>query len=812
MAKAAHRDDKKSLLALTCDEMEQRLAASGDDPELRAYFGDEVYADLKLKLKSPRGTRATRAVGPRVLILHGIMGSLLGRPRWGWDAIWLNPEAIVQGQLSKLSLNRPPGTSDVKTLDVLPLYYTALRIWLRDAGMNADFFAYDWRQSVEDLGWQLEAALAKDPATQISLVAHSMGGLVSRSAVKINGPGIHKVNRIVMLGTPNFGSFVPAQVLCVQYPFVNDVIALDVTQSNVDLTRQVFSSFPSLYQMLPSHAPGRYVQQDMFDSTVWPGQIPKLDTRLLADARIVQSGLPADDPRFRLIAGVDQETVTSVEKGNASTFAFNVTNEGDGTVPVFLAKLTEITPTWYVKESHGGLPRNREVGEAVIEILQSAEGKTTVLPNSWGSTRGAKVSRRKLEIRSTSEKRDGSTLTNADKQRLLESVFGPRPATPSSSAPPDVPPTAIPPKDGGASDTPPPGTPSSMMDGDDGRQQFGGIVVGRRKRRLEIVLAHGSIADVPANAYVLGLFEGVTPSGAADALDQRSNGLIRDFYTRHVIDGALGKVSLVPTNCTALMSDMVAFVGLGGFGDFTPDRQLVGAASVIKTLVKLRVPDFATVLIGETMCAHGGDEDRSASEALKQLLKGFLVGLRDSDSEHLLHRIVFCVHDLDKYESLKGQFYGLAATKLFDDIELVFDEMKVKPLVQDTDRRDARSATAALPGEDDSPSYLMATDYSRDPNTAGLKFAFLTASGRGSLPSATVEIDRKELDALLDKFDPDVGLTSQDNLTKLGDQLARRLFPDDFVAKLVALDDIKQAKPLRLVHDAPTSVIPWEAL
>ncbi len=790
MAKASRRNGKKSLLELTCDEMERRLAAPGEDPELRAYFGDDVYVDLKSKVREQRATRAARITGPRVLILHGIMGSLLGRPRWGWDAIWLNPVAIAQGQLSKLSLSRPPGTTDVKTLGVLPLYYAALRVWLRAVGMNADFFPYDWRQSVEVLGRQLEATLAQDAAASISLVAHSMGGLVSRAAVKLNGSGIQKVHRIVMLGTPNFGSFVPAQVLCVQYPFVNKVIALDVTQTNDNLTRHVFSSFPSLYQMLPSPAAGRYEQQDMFDRKHWPRKIPKLDTGLLRASRKIQADLPVDDPRFRLIAGVDQETVTSVGPGSEQTFDFFTTNEGDGTVPLFLAQLTDHTPTWYVKENHGGLPRNRQVVDAVIDILTSADGQTSVLPDRWMATRAAATTRRKLVVRSTSEKRDVSQLTRADQQELLETVFGPRIV--STAVLPTLP-------------TPP-------GNGDDRRQQFGGIVVGRRQRRLEIVLAQGSIADVPASAHVLGLFEGVTPTGAADALDRRTNGLIRDFYTRHVIDGALGKVSLVPTNCTALMSGLVAFIGLGPFGDFTPDRQLVGAASVVKTLIKLRIPDFATVLMGETMSAREGAEDRGAFEALRQLLKGFLAGLRDSDSEHLLRRIVFCVYDPQKYEALKGEFYGLAATKLFEGIELVFDEMKVTPLVQDRGPEDRRTATAGLPGEDDSPSYLMTTDYSLDPKQAGFKFAFLTASGRGSLPSASATIDRKQLEALLNQFDPDVGLRSAEDLKRLGDQLARLLFPDEFITQLAALEDIQEGRPLRLVHDAATSKIPWEAL
>ncbi len=55
-------------------------------------------------------------------------------------------------------------------------------------------------------------------------------------------------------------------------------------------------------------------------------------------------------------------------------------------------------------------------------------------------------------------------------------------------------------------------------------QKFGGLVVGRRRRRLEIVIANGSIADVPASTYVLGIFQGVAPSGAAYSVDQRSKG------------------------------------------------------------------------------------------------------------------------------------------------------------------------------------------------------------------------------------------------------------------------------------------------
>lgn len=781
------------MLRLTSDEVERRLARPGDDPELREYLGPEVYGDLKGRLRGANSRRMralTRTAAPRVLILPGIMGSTIGRPRLGWDAIWLNPEAIGQGQLSKLSLNRPPGTTDVRAIDVLPMYYTALRVRLRDVGMNADFFAYDWRLSVMDLAKLLEAQLAKESAASISLVAHSMGGLVCRAAVKLNGPGIRKVKRIVMLGTPNFGSFVPAQVLNVQYPFVNNVIAMDVTQSSSTLTREVFSTFPSLYQMLPSSE--KYSLPDLFNPASWPKTLPRLDESLLAKSRLVQAGLPTKDDRFRLIAGVDQETVTSVQKNADGRFEFFSTSSGDGTVPLALAKLSD-DQTWYVSETHGGLPRNLQVSEAVIELLQSADGTTSVLPKTWQATRGFEIPRRVEVPPLPFGGRDLRSLKREDHQWLMESVYGPLPPRHL-----DVPsPAAIavsPGREAAPQETSP--------------TQFDGVLVGRRKRRLEIVLAKGSIADVPAGAHVLGVFEGVTPSGAARAVDERSNGLVRDFHTRHMIEGGLGKVSLIPTNCTALPTDLIAFIGLGPFGDFKPERQKLGAAAVVRALVRLRINDFVTVLIGESFSA-GQANTGCVPKALEMLLEGFLTGLRDSDPEHLLQRIVFAVMDDAKYQQLKTDFYSMAATRMFDDIELVFAEMKVPSPFQEQ-QRDHRTAANSLPGESDIPNYLVVNDYASTDKELRMRLSFLTASGRGSLPSQIASVERKKLDALLERFDPDVELRSPEALKKLSGELSRLLLPEAFV-KALGEANLNQ-RSLRLVHDSLTSKIPWEAL
>ena len=54
-----------------------------------------------------------------------------------------------------------------------------------------------------------------------------------------------------MLGTPNFGPFVPVQALSGSHSLVKAIAALDVTNSQEDLINKVFNTFPGLYQMRP---------------------------------------------------------------------------------------------------------------------------------------------------------------------------------------------------------------------------------------------------------------------------------------------------------------------------------------------------------------------------------------------------------------------------------------------------------------------------------------------------------------------------------------------------------------------------------
>src|SRR5205814_9945477 len=120
------------------------------------------------------------------------------------DVLWINAVEIAIGKLMSLKLNA--ATSPYHAAGAILFAYLKLKLRLKIRGFDADFFPYDWRRSLKDLGVDLANKVQQEPASQVSLVAHSMGGLVARMAMTIAGA---KVARLIMLGTANYGSVAP---------------------------------------------------------------------------------------------------------------------------------------------------------------------------------------------------------------------------------------------------------------------------------------------------------------------------------------------------------------------------------------------------------------------------------------------------------------------------------------------------------------------------------------------------------------------------------------------------------------------------
>ncbi|MFT4615491.1 MAG: pimeloyl-ACP methyl ester carboxylesterase [Bacteroidia bacterium] len=145
-------------------------------------------------------------------------------------------------------------------------------------------FIYDWRRDNASTAAQLDAFVEQiradhgDPGLKVDIVAHSMGGLVSRYWLRygvadvlddndfpVSNAGGKKVRKVVLVGTPSLGSTSALQQLIAGADFaVNTVPA------------EVLLTFPSGFQLMPHPiidpilgSRGEILSRDHFDVDIW---------------------------------------------------------------------------------------------------------------------------------------------------------------------------------------------------------------------------------------------------------------------------------------------------------------------------------------------------------------------------------------------------------------------------------------------------------------------------------------------------------------------------------------------------------------
>ena len=398
-------------------DIEHLLVTGEHERDLAAYFGEHEYRELVALARRAAGVPLTDDAA-RVFVVPGIMGSQLGlkrQPPLPHDILWLDPIDIGVGRLSSLHLSA--GTPIVP-LGVVLYSYLRLKLNLRASGFAPVLYDYDWRLGVDQLGAALAERIRNEPVDRILIVAHSMGGLVSRAALA--QPGMSNVERLVLLGTPNFGSFAPLQALRGTYSVVRKIAGLASRGSPESLAGKIFNTFPSLYHMLPSAQCNGCA--DLFDPAEWPRSGPRPNRALLRDARDIQSKLVQADERISVIVGVGQETVTAVAK-RRDDFVYTITRHGDGTVPAVSAGLPGAR-NHYTLAAHSDLTRDAIVAMAVADLLHT--GKTEHLPSKWKSNSAAQaqISDRQLRRMHTG-KVDWAGLEPDERREFLENLNEP---------------------------------------------------------------------------------------------------------------------------------------------------------------------------------------------------------------------------------------------------------------------------------------------------------------------------------------------------------------------------------------------------
>jgi pimeloyl-ACP methyl ester carboxylesterase len=766
-------EGRRSGFALQDDRVEDALISGEHRDLLEDYFGEDLYEELRGL--ATRSRRAQVRGGPRVLVLPGIMGSKLGtRGRIFDDTIWVDPVDMIAGRLADLTLKAD--NEGIEPLGVLLTTYLKLKLTLRLAGFDADFHPYDWRRSIRDLGAELATRIVKatgssDAIVPLYLVAHSMGGLVSRAALKVLDDG-KRVTRLVMLGTPNYGSFSPVQALSGYHSMVRKVAALDLKHDEKQLVNNVFSTFTGLYQMLPE--PTRFTGMDLYRLENWPptGMAPR--KAILEAAPKIHEHLAPNDERFVLIAGINKETVVGVHR-TSDSFVFTQSLEGDGTVPLAFAQLDGVK-TYYIEEQHGSLANNGDVAEAVIDILES--GSTDVLKTTWTPKRRGvswEVTGARLAPVPFDE-RTGKDVSRHEVRHLLDEFAAP--ALVTREAIPAAPVAEI----SALSQEP--------------------IVVGRkRQRRIDLRLARGDITQVDTRAIVIGLFAGVKPAGAASAIDEQLDGAISDFTERRMLSANVGEVFIMPANRYRTGADMVVFAGLGSYDDFSEEVLRVVGENVARALVRTKVDEFATVMVG----SGSGLE---LEDVLKNLIQGFIRGVRDADERGWLRAVTFCERDQKRFEQMHREVLRLSASSLFDETEVTVDafELPPAPPPSPTARRIARGPTPAylivreIPGRTGQP-----TDATMSASFA-LRASVLTAGSKATVVTDSVDVDAAKLNRHLEKIETQA--FGFGGLAEFGSDLGDMVLPSLVRQALSAMRDYH----LVVINDVRTSRIPWETI
>jgi hypothetical protein len=390
------------------------LAAPTPNEGLVEYFGADLHAELarlaRQSLARPPGPDARR-----VYVLPGIMGSQLGIVRGGGkpnDILWLDPIDFQLGRLTDLKLGT--GTR-VVALGAMNYSYLKLTLSLRAAGHDAVLLDYDWRRDLATLGKLLAGRIAADGRDDVTLIGHSMGGLVARAALT-HAVG-RRVSRVVLLGTPNSGSLGAVQALRGTYSVVRKLAQLDLRHDAAFLAREVFSSFPGLHELMPASVDGSAL--DLFDAAAWPADGQGPDPELLRAASCLASRLAPGDSRFHVVIGCNYPTATGIARKDAE-FEYEYSRLGDGTVPIALARLPG-AQHGYLECDHSDLPLDDRVIAGTLELLGS--GATQRFAAAPPAVDGATARVRDAELRELHQgKVDWPHMTPAERRQFLDTL------------------------------------------------------------------------------------------------------------------------------------------------------------------------------------------------------------------------------------------------------------------------------------------------------------------------------------------------------------------------------------------------------
>jgi hypothetical protein len=412
------------------------------------------YYDYQLEqlVSQFRPTRDT------VILLPGGMGSQLERTRDPYpsnanvftDVVWVDPGIVFALDALKLEIDAQGKDKDSHVIAAhgpvsLPLIgltpYEELESYASAQGWNYGVFGFDWRRPIEECSQFLKDFIFEfkrrivrsynvDPIPRLTIVCHSMGGLVCTDALQDNRFSSLGFNAIVTIATPFYGTSTQQERYFVGIPeFLNPIYkAKNVVRIVASLPGPFTLMFlpKSIYlrdglrlglTRYPEYDPNGNTSIDPYETNSavlrrWPKDV-RDHRQYLIDARrsMERISTPIDNsiaPRFfNVRSSLDHRTAVEllwnnvdgddIIPGTTPSPLAGIPGPGDGTVPAWSAWHAYCRPgnRHELKQAsdHASLLEHKEV----LTLIESIVETRTLPVTAKRTPRSAVASDKKLE-------------------------------------------------------------------------------------------------------------------------------------------------------------------------------------------------------------------------------------------------------------------------------------------------------------------------------------------------------------------------------------------------------------------------------
>ncbi|MFT5280613.1 MAG: pimeloyl-ACP methyl ester carboxylesterase [Flavobacteriaceae bacterium] len=273
-------------------------------------------------------------------------------------------------------------------------------------------FPYDWRfdtrMTGELLKAKIDAVLLETEAEQVTLIAHSMGGLVAKSYAADYGK--ESIDKVVFVGTPHIGAPKAFKVL-----MWGDSMGFRVGPFKLNEKRiqEISQNFPSVYQLLPTgkyfeERGGEYVTDTTtvfadgsydYDETRGYLQDQGRNSLMFDTIEPLHSSIENMDfgeVQTYTFAGCQSPTLGEFIIGNNSSKALIGDEDsfdykilyinGDDVVPIESASHQEVDEIYYVNEtSHAFMMNDTDVRKGILDILSGGTASESEFSSRVGA-------------------------------------------------------------------------------------------------------------------------------------------------------------------------------------------------------------------------------------------------------------------------------------------------------------------------------------------------------------------------------------------------------------------------------------------